>query len=134
MSSDHFASRAARILVVDEEQHVARFLQFVLTEAGYEVALADTGEHALKAVETFLPDAILMDPVLPHMSGLEILKQIRSDPKHTKVIIWVLGRRTVPHTAEEATRAGATAFAVKPIPPSTLLNELKRMGLPPILG
>jgi hypothetical protein len=67
---DRFVEKT-RVLVVDDERHIARFLEFVLKKAGYDVALAYSGEQALVAVEAFDPDVMLLDLVLPKLTGLD---------------------------------------------------------------
>src|ERR1043165_6009667 len=87
-------SRAARVLVVDDERHIARFLEFVLKKAGYEVALAYDGEQALAKASQFAPDALLLDLVMPKLSGLEVLKHLRADEKHAGLVIAILSARS----------------------------------------
>jgi response regulator receiver domain-containing protein len=79
MATPGMSIQPANVLVVDDERHIARFLEFVLKKAGYEVAVAHNGEQALAAVDGFEPDAVLLDLVLPGISGLEVLKRLRSD-------------------------------------------------------
>src|SRR5829696_3890043 len=86
-------TRAARVLVVDDERHIARFLEFVLKKAGYEVAVAYDGEQALAEADRFAPDALLLDLVMPKLSGLEVLKRLRMDENHAGLAIAVLTAR-----------------------------------------
>jgi DNA-binding response OmpR family regulator len=123
----------AKVLVVDDERHIARFLEFVLKKAGYDVALAYNGEQALSVVEAFNPDVLLLDLVLPGVTGLEVLKRLRADAKHAKLIVMVLSARSFGEVPAELREAGANEHCSKPIAPSTLLSKLADLGVPPSL-
>lgn len=123
----------AKVLVVDDERHIARFLEFVLKKAGYDVALAYNGEQALVAVEAFNPDVLLLDLVLPGLTGLEVLKRLRADAKYAKLVVMVLSARSFGEVPAELREAGANEHCPKPIAPSTLLRKLTDLGVPPSL-
>ncbi len=136
MREEQSTSRPARVLVVDDEPHVARFLEFVLAGAGYQAAVATDGEGALVVAERFVPDAVLLDPVLPGLSGCEVTKRLRSRAKDARLVILVLGHGTKDQTREDMIEAGAgpDAYLTRPVKPSTLLEALDTLGVPPILG
>ena len=67
----------SRVLIVDDEPHVREVLRDFLTRVGDEVATAETGAAALEAVPTFQPDVILLDMVMPGMSGADVLDALR---------------------------------------------------------
>ncbi|MDX2034408.1 MAG: response regulator [Blastocatellia bacterium] len=125
------ATRAARVLVVDDERHIARFLEFVLKKAGYEVAVAHDGEQALARIEEFAPDAVLLDLVMPKLSGLDVLQQLRANPRHAGLFIAVLSARSFEERAGEVLEAGANLHCEKPVAPSSLLSELAGFGIAP---
>jgi two-component system OmpR family response regulator len=68
---------SGRVLVVDDELHVRELLRDFLTTVGDEVATAATGAEALEVVPTFLPDVILLDMLMPGMSGADVLEALR---------------------------------------------------------
>jgi DNA-binding response OmpR family regulator len=131
MASQSIKSEKARVLVVDDERHIARFLEFVLKKAGYEVALVYNGEQALAAVEAFDPDVMLLDLVLPGLTGLDVLKRLRADARYADLVIMVLSARSFGETPAELREAGANEQCTKPIAPSTLLKKLADLGVPP---
>lgn len=126
-------TRAARVLVVEDERHIARLLEFALKKEGYEVAVAYDGEQALVALEQFAPDAVFLDLVLPGISGLEVLRRLRAHPKHAHLIVVVLTASPFGDTPAEVIEAGANAHCTKPVAPSTLSRKLLEFGVPPMV-
>jgi len=120
-----------KALVVDDERHVARLLQFILKKHGYQVFVAYDGIEAVEKIMQIRPDVVLLDLVLPRMSGLEVLDRIRSDPvsKDTKVL--VLTGHAFDADSQGLSRDLADAFCTKPVAPSTLLARLKEIGAGP---
>lgn len=125
--------KAARILVVDDEPHIARLLEYNLQREGYQVKVAYDGEQALAEVDQFSPDALLLDLMLPRLSGLEVLKKLRADAKNDDLVIFVLSAHAFGDTSNEVIEAGANRHATKPIAPSTLLSDLVELGVPPLI-
>jgi CheY-like chemotaxis protein len=124
------STRRTRVLVVDDERHISRLLEFVLAKQGYQVKVANSGEQALATVDDFAPDVVLLDLVMPGISGLDVLKQLRSDGKHSDLKILVLSAHAFEHLPEELKGAGASHLGNKPIAPSSLLKMLVDWGLP----
>jgi CheY-like chemotaxis protein len=130
-SSPDAASRHARVLVVEDERHIARLLEHVLVKEGYVVTTVRDAEHALDLMGCVSPDVLLLDVVLPGMSGLDLLKQLRQDPQWKQLIVIVLSGQWFNYDAPELAGAGATAQCPKPIAPSKLIRKLLECGVPP---
>ena len=112
------------VLVVDDDESLRRITQMQLEEAGYETFTAAEGALALRIIEEKAPTLVLTDLKMPGMSGLELLRRLRSDhPDTTVIMITAFG--TV-HTAVEAMRAGAYDYITKPIDYDELLLILER--------
>jgi CheY-like chemotaxis protein len=103
---------AARILVIDDDRAVVRFLVARLGEEGYTVLSALTSEEGLKLVTSFHPDLVLLEVSLPDVSGLEVLKRIRAS--NPAVAVVVVTGNTDPQRAREALELGAVAYVDKP--------------------
>jgi len=71
-----------RILIVEDEPHIAQLIAYNLAEAGYQTASAFTGAEALALVEPFAPHLVTLDLLLPLQSGWEVLSAIRMHPRH----------------------------------------------------
>jgi CheY-like chemotaxis protein len=121
--------RPGRVLVVEDDRHIARLLDFVLRKAGYELTVANSAEQALVEIQRCKPDALLLDLVLPGMTGLEFLRIIRAEPYLAKCVVIVLSGHWFEQTDATLAEAGASAQCSKPIAPSTLLRKLRDFGV-----
>ena len=114
----------AHVLVVDDERAVRVALDVNLSKAGHTVSLADTGDRALEAMRSGTVDAVLTDLMMPGMSGMELLAEVKRSWPMTQVIM-MTGHGTV-ERAVEAMRLGAHDFVIKPIAKAELLAILDR--------
>ncbi len=111
-----------RILVVDDEQPIRRFLQTSLTANSYTVFEATTGQEALTAVVNHRPDVIILDLGLPDMDGLEITKLLR---EWTQIPIIILSVRGQEMDKIAALDAGADDYLTKPFGVGELMARLR---------
>ena len=84
---------AANILLVEDEPGIQELLKFNLAQAGHQVTAAGDAEHALKFLKNTLPDVILLDWMLPGMSGIDLCKRLRSDERYQPIPIIMLTAR-----------------------------------------
>ncbi len=120
-----------KVVVVEDERHIARFLEFVLKKEGYDVAIAYSGEQGLEVIKKNKPAVLLLDFVLPGMSGLDVINHLRADEAYSDLIIIVLTARTFEDNQRDLLEGGANASCAKPIAPSTLIKVLSEFGLSP---
>ncbi len=125
------AVRAGRIMVVDDDRHIAHLLDFVLRKAGYEPFVASTAEKALAAIEACRPDAVLLDLNLPGMTGMDFLRTIRAKSGFSSCAVIVLSGHGLEYSDTVLAEAGANAQCSKPIAPSTLLRKLRDLNINP---
>jgi DNA-binding response OmpR family regulator len=129
------ASRPTRILVVDDERHIARLLVYMLTRGGYQAQAAYDGEEALVAAEAFAPDAVLLDLLLPKLSGQEVLSRLRANPRFAGLkILMLTGCPAQDGDSPDASNSVPDAYCLKPIGPSVLIELLRQHGLLPRTG
>jgi CheY-like chemotaxis protein len=83
-----------RILLVEDSKPIRMENQSALHQAGYEVICAEDGESALKLAQEHKPDIILLDMILPKMSGPDVLKHLKHDPKTAEIPVVVLSSLT----------------------------------------
>lgn len=126
-------SRRARILVLEDERHIARLLEFFLSKGGYDLTICHTGEQALLEIEKQKPDALVLDLVLPRMTGLEFLQTVRSDPYSCQCVVIVLSSHWLEQAETSVANSEVSAFCSKPIAPRSLLRKLEELGVHPCL-
>jgi DNA-binding response OmpR family regulator len=97
-----------KVLIIEDEQIITNIYRNKLTVEGYQVETAPDGETGLELVRTFHPDAIVLDLMLPKMSGVEVIKQIRSESEFSKLPIIVFSNIYLNNMIQDAWRAGAT--------------------------
>ena len=104
----------AHILVVDDEPDVRGSIRRVLERAGHHVTTAESGPDALEQIAIRPPDAVVLDIVMPEMSGIEVCRQIRADPYLARLPIVFLTARGQPDEIAQGLNAGADDYIVKP--------------------
>lgn len=118
---------AGRILVVDDVATNRIVMKVKLAAACYTVEQADSGAEALRAARTTKPDLILLDVLMPDMSGLEVCHALKSDPETADIPV-VLITALSDHTAKmEGLEAGADDFLTKPVEEVTLLARVRSL-------
>jgi DNA-binding NtrC family response regulator len=113
-----------RVLIIDDEADAAKALQLLLEPRGYAVRSAENGSDARRALETWHPLLVLMDLMLPDVSGLELLQHFKEVAPDCQVLM-VTGYGSVPK-AVEAMNLGAFSFIEKPIEVSLLFAQLAK--------
>ena len=113
--------KAKRVLIVDDEPKFGHIVSGFLLGRGYEVETACSASEALTKLEQFQPDVVLLDIVMPGLSGLDALKLIRMRPFPPRVIM--VTSTDADQTAASAIQQGAEAYMNKPVD----LNELDRL-------
>ncbi|MBI2159363.1 MAG: response regulator [Candidatus Rokubacteria bacterium] len=112
----------ARVLVVDDDAEVRETLEELLASHGFEVATAPNGDLAMQAIARRAPDVVLLDVVMPGLSGVEILQAIQTIAPRVKVIM-VSGGAT-PEQAMRTLALGAFDFVRKPVDTAYLLRSI----------
>jgi two-component system KDP operon response regulator KdpE len=111
-----------RVLVVDDEQAIRRFLQTSLTANSYAVFEATTGQEAMTGVVNHRPDVVILDLGLPDMDGLEVTKRLREWTQIPIIILSVRGQETDKIAALDA---GANDYLTKPFGVGELMARLR---------
>ena len=116
-----------KILLAEDEEHIAKMVVFKLNKAGYEVTHAENGEEAIAMAKGSLPDLILLDVMMPIFDGFEVLKQLKEleGLKDTPVIM--LTAKSEEEDTLKGFDLGATDYMVKPFRPAELLARVKRV-------
>jgi len=115
-------TRGARILVVDDEPQLLRSLRTTLAAHGYDVQTAASGEEAVDMLAARLPDLVVLDLVLPRLSGLEVCRELRT---RSSVPILILSARGDERDKVAALDAGADDYLTKPFGVNELLARIR---------
>lgn len=118
---------AARILVVDDQADNAQLLADLLSIHGYTVERALSGQEALDAIDRSAPDLVLLDVVMPGLSGLQVLRRLRADPRFATLPIVLVTALDPEVERINGLEAGADDFLAKPINGHELLARVRSL-------
>jgi len=113
------------VLVVEDESALVTMLRYNLEKEGFSVCTADDGEEALARIAERKPDAILLDWMLPLVSGIEVCRQIRRNPGLRDLPVLMLTARGEESDRVRGLNSGADDYIVKPFSPSELIARLR---------
>jgi two-component system response regulator MprA len=112
----------ATVLVVDDDQKLLKMLQRTLTYEGLQVVTATNGQEALAKVDATQPEIIILDWMMPKMSGLEVMQRLRAENNRTFILM--LTARDSLENRVEGLESGADDYLVKPFAPSELVARV----------
>lgn len=116
-----------RILAVEDEKEIRELLQYSISRSGYEVTTVDDAESALESLQNQLPDLVLIDWMLPRMSGLELAKRIRHDAYSKDLPLIMLTARGEEIDKLKSFDAGVDDYMTKPFSPRELNARIKAL-------
>jgi CheY-like chemotaxis protein len=128
----------AKILIVDDEEHVRAALKQVLERAGYEVSVAATGNEGLELMKKEGADLVITDVIMPGIDGIATARQIREKYRNTRIIVISGGGKTAPEPYEpdaistrsylaSASSAGADRTLAKPFDREEILRAVREL-------
>jgi DNA-binding response OmpR family regulator len=107
-------SEQIRILVVEDEAHIRRVLEYNLKLDGFEVYLAEDGATGLKLARENRPDLILLDWLMPVMNGLQVLAELKTDSSTEHIPVFMLTAKGMLNDVTQAIELGADDYITKP--------------------
>ena len=114
-----------RVLVVDDDPSVRESLRRSLVFNGYQVELADHGEHALRKVASTHPDVVVLDVMMPRMDGYEVCSRFRDQRPDAAIPVIMLTAKSLDADRAMAFTAGADDWVTKPFDPADLVSRVK---------
>ena len=121
------AKAEARILVIEDEDNIAIALDYLLTREGYAQTRLETGAGAVDMIREMRPDLVLLDVMLPEVSGYEICQSVRADPDLDRIPILMMTARGSAMERRKGLAMGATGFISKPFELKALREEVRRI-------
>ncbi len=116
-----------RILIADDNVQNVELLEAYLSGIECEIQTAIDGEDALRAVAEFQPDLLLLDVMMPRLSGFEVCKKLRADPKTRELLILMVTALNEPSDFERGVQAGTDDFLTKPVNKVELLCRIRSL-------
>lgn len=121
------SAEKSRILIADDNPTNVELLEVYLTDVDCEIAVAVDGHDTLEKVKSFKPDLILLDIMMPKLSGFEVCKKLKSDPATKGIMILMVTALNELGDIERAVNAGTDDFLSKPVNKLELLKRVENM-------
>jgi len=118
-----------KVLAVDDSITIREMLKYTLLGAGFEVDVANDGEHGLEVLATFGPDVIITDVNMPKLDGFGFIERVRAEGAWQSTPILVLTTESAPELKARARNAGATGWIVKPFNEAKLISAIERVSV-----
>jgi two-component system alkaline phosphatase synthesis response regulator PhoP len=114
-SSSDIDISSSRVLIADDIQQNRELLEAYLADEGYEILMASDGQQTMQLVDQHQPDLILLDIMMPRMSGYEVCSQIKGDPARRGILVLMVTALNESGDIEKAVNAGCDDFLTKPV-------------------
>ena len=116
-----------KILIADDEPNIVVSLEFLMKQKGYVVRVVTNGEDALHAVGEFAPDLILLDVMMPRLSGYDVCQKVRENPAWAGIRIIMLSAKGRDVEVNKGMAVGADAYVTKPFSTKDLIAQVAQM-------
>ena len=116
-----------KILIADDNQANCELLEAYLSDIDCSVEIACDGQQALDKVASFQPDLILLDVMMPKLSGFEVCQKLKEDPQTSKILVLMVTALNEPGDIERGVRAGTNDFLSKPVNKVELIKRVENM-------
>lgn len=119
-------SELNKILYVEDDEDIAEVTQLTLTElGGFEVRHCASGSEAIRSIEVYQPQLLLLDVMMPNMDGPETLRHIHSKPGFEKLPVVFMTAKAQTHEQQEYIDMGALGVIIKPFDPLKLCDQIR---------
>jgi DNA-binding response OmpR family regulator len=115
------------VLIIEDEEDAAELFAEMMRISGYNVFKTSRSEPAISMMGTNKPDVVILDIMMPEVSGLDILRQMRRDPSLANIPVIVVTAKTMPADVKIGMEAGASAYLTKPVGFLELKEAVERM-------
>jgi DNA-binding response OmpR family regulator len=115
---------AKKVLIADDEPNIVTSLEYLMARSGYDVEVARNGEEALALVESFAPDLVLLDVMMPRRSGYEVCQKMRARPEWAHIKIVMLSAKGREAEVSKGMSLGADAYVTKPFSNRDLIAQV----------
>jgi DNA-binding response OmpR family regulator len=116
-----------KVLVVEDDVDIQEIVVSVLGRAGYDVLVEGNGEAGLAAALTQAPDLVILDWMMPGLTGVEVCRSMRADPRAQNIAVLLLTSRAQEADIDQAFTAGADDYMVKPFQGRELVSRVNSL-------
>lgn len=121
------AEASRKVLIVDDEPNIVTALEFLFRRSGYDVRLATNGAEALELVDSYRPDVVLLDVMMPVKSGYEVCQKMRERPELAQIRIVMLSAKGSEAEVNKGLSLGADLYVTKPFSTRELVATIDRL-------
>jgi two-component system, OmpR family, alkaline phosphatase synthesis response regulator PhoP len=118
---------AKKILIVDDEPNIVASLEFLMKQKGYVVKVVSNGKDALDAIGGFGPDLVLLDVMMPFLSGYELCQKVRANPAWAGIKIVMLSAKGRDVEITKGLAVGADLYVTKPFSTTDLIAKVQAL-------
>jgi CheY-like chemotaxis protein len=119
-----------KLLIVDDIGQLRKLVRYTVGYGVYEIHEAASGAEGLAKAQSLLPDVMILDVMMPDMSGFEVCARVKQDARLKKIFVILLSARGEPADLEQGRRAGADAYVLKPFKPEKLIELIESRPRP----
>lgn len=116
-----------KVLIVDDEPNIVAALEFLLEKNGYDVKVAANGVEAIEQLDAFRPDLVLLDVMVPKLSGYEVCQRMRAEPKWRDIKIVMLSAKGREVEVNKGMSLGADLYVTKPFSSAELVATIQQL-------
>ena len=124
------ADSRRKVLIADDEPNIVAALEYLLRSSGYDTRVASDGEQALALVESYAPDVVLLDVMMPVKSGYEVCQRMRERPEWRHIKIVMLSAKGREAEVSKGMSLGADLYITKPFSTQELINAINAFFAP----
>ncbi|HSG44715.1 MAG TPA: response regulator [Anaerolineales bacterium] len=114
------------VLIIEDEEDAAELFSEMMRVSGFHVLTTSKSEPAISMMNEDKPDLVLLDIMMPEISGLDILRQMRRDPNLSEIPVIVLTAKSMPADIKKGMEAGASTYLTKPVGFQELKDAVER--------
>jgi CheY-like chemotaxis protein len=119
-----------KLLIVDDIGQLRKLVRYTVGYGVYEIHEAASGAEGLAKAQALLPDVMILDVMMPDLSGFEVCAKVKQDPRLKKIFVILLSARGEPADLEQGRRVGADAYVLKPFKPEKLIELIESRPRP----
>jgi two-component system alkaline phosphatase synthesis response regulator PhoP len=115
------------ILIAEDQQHIRKLIEYKLTNSGYRVVAVEDGLQALEKARELLPSLIMLDIMMPLMTGFEVLAELKKDERTRSISVLLVTAQSNEEEVLKGLEMGAEDYITKPFSPNELAARVKKV-------